>query len=66
MNLHIASVFIILLSSAVGVCLPILTQGFAQRGAMRELFFAARYFGTGVIISTALGALSPLRSTLCS
>ncbi|KAH7100283.1 Zip-domain-containing protein [Auriculariales sp. MPI-PUGE-AT-0066] len=52
--LHIGSVFIVLASSSLGVALPILTVSWASLPVLKEAFFAARYFGTGVIIATAL------------
>jgi len=52
--LHVAAVFIIMVGSVAGVAIPLLTRNWARNGAVKELFFAARYFGTGVIIATAL------------
>ncbi|TIA99527.1 hypothetical protein E3P96_02896 [Wallemia ichthyophaga] len=57
-GLHIAAIFIVLVSSALGITLPILTKGLAstRRRARRiwdEAVFVSRYFGTGVIIATA-------------
>ena len=58
--LHIGTVFILLVSSAIGAFLPILvyTAGGAtsqnKRGRWAdEVFFICRHFGTGVLISTA-------------
>jgi len=34
--------------------LPIVSQSWSRVGALKEFFFAARYFGTGIIIATAL------------
>ncbi|TIA89560.1 hypothetical protein E3P99_02037 [Wallemia hederae] len=57
-GLHIAAIFIVLVSSALGITLPIFTKGLAsgRRRARRvwdEAVFVSRYFGTGVIIATA-------------
>ncbi|KAL1406535.1 hypothetical protein Q8F55_008241 [Vanrija albida] len=74
MPLHIAAVFIVLVSSAVGILVP-LGAGWMRRsdsaenrtdtvasldaaalgkgGAWGKVFFVARHFGTGIILSTA-------------
>lgn len=66
MSLHIGAIFIILVGSALGVLIPIVA-GWARSGSQpldaaswgRQLgfwpnvFFLARHFGTGIILSTA-------------
>lgn len=70
MGLHIGSIFIVLVSSALGVGIP-MVSGWARRsngqrvasgdpiafgreaGFWASLFFVAKHFGTGIIISTA-------------
>lgn len=66
MGLHIGSIFIILVGSAIGVLIPIIA-GWARSGSQPldaaswgrslgfwpNVFFLARHFGTGIILSTA-------------
>lgn len=66
MGLHIGSIFIILVGSAIGVLIPIVA-GWARSGSQPldaaswgwslgfwpNVFFLARHFGTGIILSTA-------------
>ena len=58
-GLHVATIFILLASSAMGTYLPILVYTGGSGGQKRwgawadEVFFICRHFGTGVIISTA-------------
>lgn len=59
--LHIGTVFILLVSTAVGAYLPILLHSRGSHHPARpttakwadELFFICKHFGTGVLISTA-------------
>jgi len=77
MGLHVAAVFIILVTSGLGVLLPIISAWFRRRrepsdsdsertvqgdasadfgrktGLWGNVFFIARHFGTGIILSTA-------------
>ncbi|GAA5824440.1 hypothetical protein JCM11251_000422 [Rhodosporidiobolus azoricus] len=53
MGLHIAAVFIVLISSAIGVFLPLLASRYITKSLFSKVFFAAKHFGTGIIISTA-------------
>ncbi|GAA5916755.1 hypothetical protein JCM6882_003047 [Rhodosporidiobolus microsporus] len=53
MDLHIAAVFIVLISSAIGVFLPLCASRYMTKGLFSKIFFAAKHFGTGIIISTA-------------
>lgn len=66
MGLHIGAIFIILVGSAIGVLIPIIA-GWARSGSQPldaaswgrslgfwpNVFFLARHFGTGIILSTA-------------
>ncbi|KAL6928741.1 hypothetical protein ACO0SA_002070 [Hanseniaspora valbyensis] len=55
-NLRILSIFIILIASAIGVYLPIITSYYrksAKHPIVKVIFFIARYFGQGVIFATA-------------
>ncbi|PWN48425.1 Zinc/iron permease [Violaceomyces palustris] len=82
-GLHVAAIFVVLVSSSLGITLPIITKSFRQfksrRQALKtsaqppplanhshdltehpskldwldEVFFASKYFGTGIILSTA-------------
>lgn len=70
MGLHVGAVFIVLVSSALGVLIPMIS-GWARQsngekvasgdpiafgrkaGFWASLFFIAKHFGTGIIISTA-------------
>lgn len=66
MGLHIGSIFIILVGSALGVLIPIIA-GWSRSGSQPldaaswgrsfgfwpNVFFLARHFGTGIILSTA-------------
>lgn len=72
MPMHIASIFVVLVISALGVYMPTIAGWFVkdpngvksvghldaasfgrEYGFWGNLFFLARHFGTGVIISTA-------------
>ncbi|KAK7047150.1 hypothetical protein VNI00_006815 [Paramarasmius palmivorus] len=53
-GLHIASVFIMLVASAVGVFFPILFRKHSSNPVFSSFFFATKHFGTGVILCTAL------------
>lgn len=44
---------IVLISSCIGVFLPLVSSGLMARSFFRNVFFAAKHFGTGVILSTA-------------
>ncbi|WVQ80145.1 hypothetical protein IAT38_002250 [Cryptococcus sp. DSM 104549] len=53
-GLHIASVFVMLFASGLGVFLPVLLGGRGARSMwFGGAFFALKYFGTGIIISLA-------------
>ncbi|KAL0575218.1 hypothetical protein V5O48_006757 [Marasmius crinis-equi] len=52
-GLHIGAIFIMLVSSAIGVFAPILFHN-GSISRLRGVFFAVKHFGTGVIICTAL------------
>ncbi|OCF62236.1 hypothetical protein L486_01904 [Kwoniella mangroviensis CBS 10435] len=56
LGLHVASVFVILVGSGIGVFLPVLmgpTSDGTQNVFFRRTFFVLKYFGTGIIISLA-------------
>lgn len=53
MNLRILSVFILLISSGIGVCFPILASQYSRINLPDWCFFVAKFFGSGVIIATA-------------
>lgn len=77
MPLHIAAIFIVLVSSGLGVMIPLISSWFRKphndgdsnssvplhqntaadfgksKGVWANVFFVARHFGTGIIISTA-------------
>ncbi|TIA72434.1 hypothetical protein E3P92_02317 [Wallemia ichthyophaga] len=52
--LHIGAIFILLVSSALGVGLPIAFSGFKMRSFFSWGLFVVKHFGTGVILCTAL------------
>lgn len=68
LNLRILSIFMILISSAIGIYVPILTKNLgrkAQHPIMKIIFFIARYFGQGVIFATAfIHLLQPANESL--
>jgi len=53
LGLRVVSVFVILVTSAIGTLLPIVSRQFRALRMPELLFAAIRYFGTGVILSTA-------------
>ncbi|GAA5853026.1 hypothetical protein JCM8547_004776 [Rhodosporidiobolus lusitaniae] len=53
MDLHIVALFVVLVSSLVGVLLPLFASSFMSKKLFANIFFAAKHFGTGIIISTA-------------
>ncbi|OCF30959.1 hypothetical protein I316_07365 [Kwoniella heveanensis BCC8398] len=57
LGLHVASVFVLLVASGIGVFGPVLLgsdRGFDGRSLMyRYTFFALKHFGTGIIVSLA-------------
>lgn len=54
MGLHIAAIFVIFAAAALGVLSPILTSRFPQFVVLQRLFFVAKFFGAGVIITTGI------------
>lgn len=52
--IRIGLLFVILVTSAIGVYIPIFTQRFTSVSMDSTLIVAMRQFGTGVIISTAI------------
>ncbi|KAM0792687.1 hypothetical protein ACM66B_002467 [Microbotryomycetes sp. NB124-2] len=53
LDLHIVAVFVMLVASLVGVLLPLTSARLSSKPAWSAVFFAAKHFGTGVIICTA-------------
>jgi zinc transporter 1/2/3 len=64
-NLRIASIFVILVGSALGAIAPIILARSRTMRVPKLAFFIAKYFGSGVIISTAwMHLLSPASASL--
>lgn len=61
--LRIGLLFVILVTSAIGVFAPILTSRFTSVSMDGTVIVAMRQFGTGVVISTALVHVSHLVSS---
>jgi len=61
LNLHVASVFILLLASAFGVFLPIITKRYFSHAikADNALLLFGKFFGGGVMVSTAFVHILP-------
>lgn len=53
LGLHIASVFVMLIASGLGVFLPVLLGSGTSRPLFRNVFFVLKHFGTGIIVSLA-------------
>ena len=51
--LHIASVFVLLVSSGIGVFTPVIFGARSDRGWWQTAFAITKHFGTGTIISLA-------------
>ncbi|XBW36894.1 hypothetical protein QEN19_002473 [Hanseniaspora menglaensis] len=68
LQLRILSIFIILISSSIGIYVPILSNRMnknAQHPILSVVFFIARYFGQGVIFATAfIHLLQPANESL--
>lgn len=52
MGVRVSSVFVVLVASLLGVFLPILSSQYSFMKLPPWLFFVAKYFGTGVIVTT--------------
>lgn len=64
-NLRIASIFVILVGSALGAIAPIILARSSTLRVPKLAFFIAKYFGSGVIIATAwMHLLSPASAAL--
>ncbi|KAB5557848.1 Zinc/iron permease [Coniochaeta sp. 2T2.1] len=64
-GLRIASIFVILVGSALGAIAPIMLARSSSLRVPKLAFFIAKYFGSGVIISTAwMHLLSPASEAL--
>ncbi|TNY21115.1 Zip-domain-containing protein, partial [Rhodotorula diobovata] len=53
LDLHVVALFMVLVSSLIGVLLPLLCSKALHGTVFSAIFFGAKHFGTGVIISTA-------------
>ncbi|KAK5780848.1 uncharacterized protein PWA37_003506 [Arxiozyma heterogenica] len=64
-NLRILSIFIILISSALGAFFPILSSRYSFVRLPNWCFFIAKFFGSGVIVATAfIHLLQPANEAL--
>ncbi|EAQ88907.1 hypothetical protein CHGG_05526 [Chaetomium globosum CBS 148.51] len=64
-GLRIASIFVILIGSALGALLPVFLARTSRMQVPKLCFFIAKYFGTGVILATAwMHLLSPASDNL--
>ncbi|KAK8108526.1 plasma membrane low affinity zinc ion protein [Apiospora sp. TS-2023a] len=53
-GLRVSSIFVILIGSLIGAMLPVVLARSSKMRVPKLAFFVAKYFGTGVIIATAL------------
>ncbi|KAK7961090.1 hypothetical protein PG988_012304 [Apiospora saccharicola] len=53
-GLRVSSIFVILVGSLIGAMLPVVLARSSRMRVPKLAFFVAKYFGTGVIIATAL------------
>ncbi|GAA5934126.1 hypothetical protein JCM3775_002881 [Rhodotorula graminis] len=53
MDLHIVALFVVFVSSLLGVLLPVVCAKVLRGSIFSGVFFAAKHFGTGVIVATA-------------
>ncbi|KAK8057792.1 plasma membrane low affinity zinc ion transporter [Apiospora saccharicola] len=53
-GLRVSSIFVILVGSLIGAMLPVVLARSSKMRVPKLAFFVAKYFGTGVIIATAL------------
>ena len=63
--LRIGLLFVILVTGAIGVFIPIITERFTRIKTDSTVFIGLRQFGTGVIISTALVHVSRRFRSCC-
>ncbi len=64
-GLRIASIFVILIGSAIGALLPVFLATTSRLRVPKLCFFVAKYFGSGVILATAwMHLLSPASDNL--
>lgn len=64
-NLRILSVFMVLISSAIGVYFPLLASRYSFINLPSWVFFIAKFFGSGVIVATAfIHLLEPASDSL--
>ncbi|KEY70047.1 hypothetical protein S7711_09873 [Stachybotrys chartarum IBT 7711] len=53
-GLRISAIFVIFTGSMLGCIFPLILARFSKKPGLKSVFFAARFFGSGVIIATAL------------
>ena len=51
--LHIASIFVLLIASGIGVFLPVIFGDHSKNSLVGKASFVLKYFGSGIIISLA-------------
>lgn len=67
LNLRIASIFVILIGSALGALFPVYANRHKGMKVPEWTFFIAKYFGSGVIVATAfIHLLAPANEALTS
>jgi zinc transporter 1/2/3 len=59
LNLHIAALFVILFTSSSGAFVPVIVKRYPNLRIPKVAFFAAKHFGTGVILATAFIHIMP-------
>lgn len=65
MGLRVSAIFVILIGSTIGAIFPVLANRFRNLGMPGWAFFVAKYFGSGVIVSTAfIHLLAPAHEAL--
>ncbi|VUC29552.1 unnamed protein product [Clonostachys rosea] len=67
LGIRISSIFVIFIGSMLGCIGPLLLRRFSNNSALSSCFFAAKFFGSGVIIATAfIHLLAPAIAALYS
>jgi hypothetical protein len=67
MGVRISAIFVIFFGSMLGCVIPLLLGRFYRHSGLAGAFFAARFFGSGVIVSTAfIHLLAPAIAALYS
>jgi zinc transporter 1/2/3 len=66
-GLRVSAIFVIFIGSMLGCIVPLLLARFSRKPGFKLVFFAAKFFGSGVIISTAfIHLLAPAIASLYS